>query len=46
MADLQGQPGELRMTIQVTRAETGEVETYELIGTPIEEDEPQQEDSE
>lgn len=32
MADLQGQMGELRMTVQVTRKETGEVETHELVG--------------
>ena len=46
--DLHGKPGELRMTIEVKRAATGKVETYDLIGTPIEsdEDEPQQEDSE
>ena len=46
--DLNGKPGELRMTIEVKRAATGKVETYDLIGTPIEsdEDEPQQEDSE
>lgn len=32
MSDLKGQGGELRATIQVTRAATGMVETYELIG--------------
>jgi len=32
MSELTGQPAELRMTIQVTRKETGKVETYELIG--------------
>lgn len=32
MNNLQGQPGELRMTIQITRAATGETETYELVG--------------
>ena len=30
--DLRGQPGELRMTVQVMRKETGKVETYELMG--------------
>lgn len=40
MADLQGQIGELRMTIQVTHAETGKVEEFELIGTPLPEPEP------
>ena len=38
MSDLQGQIGELRMTIQVTRAATGKVEEYELIGTPLPEE--------
>lgn len=43
MADLVGQIGELRMTIEVTRAATGETETYELVGTPLPEtDEPEQ----
>lgn len=43
MAELVGQMGELRMTIEVTRAATGKTETYELIGTPLqEEDEPAQ----
>lgn len=32
MAELQGQVGELRFTVEVTRAETGKVETYELVG--------------
>jgi hypothetical protein len=38
MAELQGSPGELRFTIDVTRAATGKVETYELVGTPIEDE--------
>jgi hypothetical protein len=33
MPDLQGQQGEVRMTIQVKRAATGETETHELVGT-------------
>lgn len=32
MPDLTGQVGELRLTIDITRADTGEVETYELVG--------------
>ena len=32
MSDLTGQPGELRFTVEVKRAATGETETYELIG--------------
>ncbi len=32
MINLQGQEGELRFTVQITRAATGKVEEYELIG--------------
>lgn len=32
MADLSGQLGELTFKVQVTRAETGEVEEYDLVG--------------
>ena len=32
MIDLQGQVGELRFTVQVTRKETGKVEEYQLVG--------------
>jgi len=32
MADLQGALGELRMTLEITRKETGKVETVELVG--------------
>jgi hypothetical protein len=32
MIELQGQEGELTMTIQITRKETGEVEEYNLVG--------------
>jgi hypothetical protein len=32
MADLQGKVGEVRMTIQVTRKETGKVEQFDLVG--------------
>ena len=31
-SSLQGQPGELRMTIEIKRKETGKVETVELVG--------------
>lgn len=31
-SDLQGQPGELRMTIEIKRAATGKVDTFELVG--------------
>jgi hypothetical protein len=30
--EIQGQPGELRAVIHITRKATGKVETYELIG--------------
>lgn len=33
MIQLTGQPGELRFTIEVTRADTGIVEKYEAVGT-------------
>lgn len=32
MAELNGKPGELRFTVEVKRAATGKVETFELIG--------------
>lgn len=34
MADLQAGEGKLEMTIQITRAETGEVEEYQLTSEP------------
>jgi hypothetical protein len=32
MISLNGQPGELRFTVQITRKETGKVEEVELVG--------------
>ena len=32
MADISGQPGELQMTIQITRKDTGKVEEVDLVG--------------
>lgn len=32
MSELQGQVGELRMTVEITRKETGKTETVELVG--------------
>jgi len=32
MIELTGQPAELRFTLEVTRADTGKVETYEMVG--------------
>lgn len=32
MAELNGKPGELAFTIEVKRAATGKVETYQMIG--------------
>lgn len=43
MTELAGQLGELRMTIEIKRAATGETETFELIGTPIAEEEEESE---
>ena len=40
MAELAGKPGELCITIEITRAETGKTETVELIGTILA-DEPE-----
>ena len=37
MSNLQGQPGEIRMTIQIKRAATGETETHELVGKVMDE---------
>lgn len=39
MIELGGQVGELRIVLEIKRAATGETETVELIGTPIEEEE-------
>ena len=33
MIELIGQPGDLRMVLEITRAATGETETVELVGT-------------
>ena len=40
MIELAGKPGELCITIEITRAGTGETETVELIGTILA-DEPE-----
>jgi hypothetical protein len=37
MNELQGQIGEVRMTIHIKRAATGETETHELIGKVMDE---------
>jgi hypothetical protein len=39
MSDLNGQPGELRMTIEIVRAATGKTETVEMVGKITPEDE-------
>jgi hypothetical protein len=36
--NLEGQSGEVRMTIEIKRAATGEIETVELVGTIEEKD--------
>jgi hypothetical protein len=43
MVNLQGKTGELHMTIEVTRKETGKVEVYELVGHVVEEEDKEQE---
>lgn len=43
MNSLAGQPGVLTATVTVTRKATGKVETYQLIGTPVEEPQQQKE---
>ncbi len=35
MVELKGNPGEVRFTVTVKRAETGLEETYDMIGTII-----------
>jgi len=32
MPELNGQPGEMSFTLQITRAATGEVEEYQMVG--------------
>ena len=32
MISLNGQPGEVRFTVEIKRAETGKVEQYDLVG--------------
>ena len=36
MSELKGQEGELRMTLTITRKDTGKVETVEFVGTVTE----------
>lgn len=36
--DLSGQLGEIKFTIEIQRAKTGEVETFDLVGHITEED--------
>jgi hypothetical protein len=41
MTQLQGPPGELRITLEITRAATGKTETVEIIGHAVpDEDQP------
>jgi len=44
MNNTQAQEAVMTMTIQITRAATGKVEEYELIGTPIAEPEVKEEE--
>jgi hypothetical protein len=40
---VQGQVGEVRMTVSVTRKATGKVDTYNLVGRVMNEDQPNEE---
>jgi hypothetical protein len=42
MIELQGRPGELRFTLQIKRAATGETETVEMVGHLLPADETQE----
>lgn len=44
MTSLNGQLGELRFTIEVNRAATGEVETYEMVGKIAEDEEAEEQE--
>lgn len=46
MSDLKGKVGEVHMTIEVTRAETGEVEVFNLVGSVEENEEISKENEE
>lgn len=37
--NLEGQTGELRFTLEITRKDTGETETVELVGKIVEDEE-------
>lgn len=42
MSNLTAEPGELRLTIEVKRAATGETETFDLVGHIVAKEEAQQ----
>lgn len=44
MTSLTGQPGEVRLKIEVKRAETGEVETYDLVGKIVDEEDSEEQE--
>lgn len=44
MSELGGQVGEIRMTLQITRKDTGKVETVDLVGTVTQETDKEQDD--
>ena len=44
MPSLMGTPGELSFTVQITRAATGQVEEYQLVGRITGEDAPADDD--
>lgn len=45
MINIRGLPGEFRFTVEVTRKDTGKVETYELIGREAAEQEGEDDDA-
>lgn len=44
MTELSGQPGELHMTLTITRKATGKVETVDVIGRVIPDEQPKDKD--
>lgn len=46
MSDLQGAAGEVRFTVEIKRAATGETETHELVGKILPDDEAKDEEAE
>jgi hypothetical protein len=43
MNDLVGQPGVMHATIHITRKATGKTETYQIVGTPVDQEQTKEE---